>query len=42
MLYRILAAGLLVLAGCAPARAAASFEFLGQRQIAPPRRWMAR
>jgi hypothetical protein len=35
MLYRILAAGLLILAGCAPARAAASFEFLGQRQIAP-------
>ncbi|OBB32469.1 phytase [Mycolicibacterium peregrinum] len=33
MLYRILAAGLLVLAGCAPARAVADFEFLGQRQI---------
>jgi hypothetical protein len=33
MLYRILAAGLLVLAGCAPARATAYFEFLGQRQI---------
>ncbi|MEV0672077.1 esterase-like activity of phytase family protein [Mycobacterium sp. NPDC050441] len=34
MLYRILAVGLLVLAGCTPARAAAGFEFLGQRQIA--------
>ena len=34
MLYRTLAAGLLVLAGCAPARAVADFEFLGQRQIA--------
>lgn len=34
MLYRILAAGLLVLAGCSPARAVADFEFLGQRQIA--------
>ncbi|OMB99893.1 phytase [Mycobacterium sp. NS-7484] len=35
MLIRILAAGLLVLAGCAPARASAEFEFLGQHQVAP-------
>lgn len=34
MWYRILAAGLLVVAGCAPTSAAAGFEFLGQRQIA--------
>lgn len=34
MLYRVLAAGLLVLAGCAPARATAGFEFLGQHQMA--------
>ncbi|MCV6999557.1 esterase-like activity of phytase family protein [Mycolicibacterium alvei] len=35
MLYRILAAGLLVLSGCTPARATAGFEFLDQHQIAP-------
>ena len=34
MWFRVLAAGLLILAGCAPARAAAGFEFLGQRQVA--------
>ncbi|MBU9765702.1 esterase-like activity of phytase family protein [Mycobacterium sp. TNTM28] len=34
MRARILAVGLLVLAGCAPARASAGLEFLGQRQVA--------
>lgn len=34
MWTRILVVGLLVLTGCAPARASASLEFLGQRQLA--------
>ncbi len=35
MLSRILAAGLLVVAGCAPASASASLAYLGQHRIAP-------
>ncbi|OMC39900.1 phytase [Mycobacterium sp. GA-1841] len=34
MWVRILTAGLLIVAGCAPARASASLEFLGQHQVA--------